>query len=164
MTDLGALDGYSAGIFELNGAGVGAGVSETGALDPLTGAPEAHAVISRGGRLVDLGTLGGHESWAMGINDRGQAARHAPNTTPHPRPTRPIHRPHPGRPRRARAPLPARVGARPRPARRPRLSRGLSQRPWTVGRGVVYQLDPESDNRHPDHGPVPLAEGRDARS
>jgi hypothetical protein len=73
MTDLGALSGYSAGIFELNGAGVGAGVSETGALDPLTGSPETHAVISRGGHLSDLGTLGGNESWAMGINDRAKS-------------------------------------------------------------------------------------------
>src|SRR5262249_28228170 len=70
MTDLGALSGYSAGIFELNGAGVGAGVSETGALDTSTGLPEAHAVMSRDGGLIDLGTLGGNESWAMGINDR----------------------------------------------------------------------------------------------
>jgi probable HAF family extracellular repeat protein len=84
MTDLGALHGYSAGIFELNGAGVGVGVSETGKLDPLTGAPETHAVISRHGRLVDLGTLGGHESWAMGLNDRGQVAGYASNKVPDP--------------------------------------------------------------------------------
>jgi probable HAF family extracellular repeat protein len=84
MTDLGALHGYSAGIFELNGAGVGVGYSETGRLDPLTGAPEAHAVISRHGRLVDLGTLGGHESWASGINDRGEVSGLASNTIPDP--------------------------------------------------------------------------------
>jgi probable HAF family extracellular repeat protein len=84
MTDLGALAGYSAGIFELNGAGAGAGVSETGALDPLTGIPETHAVMSRDGGLIDLGTLGGNESWAMGINNRGQIAGYAANTTPDP--------------------------------------------------------------------------------
>jgi probable HAF family extracellular repeat protein len=84
MTDLGALHGYSAGIFELNGAGVGAGVSETGALDPLTGAPETHAVISQHGRLIDLGTLGGYESWAMGINGRGQVSGYASNKIPDP--------------------------------------------------------------------------------
>jgi probable HAF family extracellular repeat protein len=84
MTDLGAMGGYSAGIFELNGAGVGVGVSETGVLDPLTGAPETHAVISRKGRLIDLGTLGGNESWAMGINNRGQVAGYASNKTPDP--------------------------------------------------------------------------------
>jgi probable HAF family extracellular repeat protein len=84
MTDLGALHGYSAGIFELNGAGVGVGVSETGTLDPLTGAPETHAVISQNGGLVDLGTLGGNESWAIGINDRGQVSGYASNATPDP--------------------------------------------------------------------------------
>lgn len=84
MTNLGALGGYSAGIFKLNGSGVGAGISETGALDPLTGAPETHAVISRGDTLHDLGTLGGYESWAMGINDRGQVAGYASNITPDP--------------------------------------------------------------------------------
>jgi len=81
MTDLGALHGYQSGLFELNGAGVGVGVSETGKLDPLTGIPETHAVISKNGRLIDLGTLGGHESWANSINDRGQVAGWAANKT-----------------------------------------------------------------------------------
>jgi len=79
MTDLGSLHGYQSGLFELNGAGVGAGVSETGRIDPLTGIPETHAVISKNGRLVDLGTLGGHESWANSINGRGQVAGWAAN-------------------------------------------------------------------------------------
>src|SRR5262249_4362541 len=70
-----------AGIFELNGAGVGVGVSEIGRLDPLIGAPQTHAVISRHGRLIDLGTLGGYQSWAMGINGRGQVVGYAANTT-----------------------------------------------------------------------------------
>jgi probable HAF family extracellular repeat protein len=84
MTDLGSLHGYGSGIFELNGAGVGAGNSETGKLDPLTGTPEIHAVISQHGRLIDLGTLGGHESWANSINDRGQLAGWASNKIPDP--------------------------------------------------------------------------------
>jgi probable HAF family extracellular repeat protein len=84
MTDLGTLGGYNAGIFELNGTGVGAGYSETGVLDPLTDFPEVHAAVSKGGRLIDLGTLGGNESWAAGINDRGEVAGFASNTTPDP--------------------------------------------------------------------------------
>jgi probable HAF family extracellular repeat protein len=81
MTDLGSLHGYGSGLFELNGAGVGAGVSETGRIDPLTGILETHAVISKNGRLIDLGTLGGHESWANSINGRGQVAGWAANKT-----------------------------------------------------------------------------------
>jgi probable HAF family extracellular repeat protein len=84
MTDLGTLGGYNAGIFELNGAGVGAGYSETGVLDPLTNFPEVHAAVSKGGGLIDLGTLGGNESWAVGINGRGEVAGFASNTTPDP--------------------------------------------------------------------------------
>src|SRR4051794_34782787 len=55
MIDLGTTGGYSAGLFELNAAGVGVGFSETGAIDSLTGAPVTHAAISTRGHLVDLG-------------------------------------------------------------------------------------------------------------
>jgi probable HAF family extracellular repeat protein len=81
MTDLGTTGGYGAGLFELNGAGVGVGYSETGALDPLTDAPVTHAAISTHGHLVDLGTLGGTQSWAVGINGRGEVSGFATNTT-----------------------------------------------------------------------------------
>jgi len=84
MSDLGALAGYSAGLFEVNRGGIGVGISETGVLDPLTGSPEVHAVIARVNRLIDLGTLGGNESWASSINDEGQVAGYASNTTPDP--------------------------------------------------------------------------------
>src|SRR5262249_57591415 len=84
MTDLGSLHGYQSGLFELNRAGVGVGISETGKIDPLTGIPENHAVISKNGRLIDLGPLGGHQSWANSINDRGQVAGWAANKTPDP--------------------------------------------------------------------------------
>jgi probable HAF family extracellular repeat protein len=84
LTDLGTLGGYNAGIFELNANGAGAGFSETGALDPLTGFPQVHAAMSSHGHLTDLGTLGGSNSWASNINDRGDIAGMATNTMPDP--------------------------------------------------------------------------------
>jgi probable HAF family extracellular repeat protein len=86
LTDLGALPGNnSSGVFEINGRGVGAGISETEALDPLTGYPADHAVLFKDGAVVDLGTLpGGTESQALAINDRGQVAGFANNGVPDP--------------------------------------------------------------------------------
>jgi probable HAF family extracellular repeat protein len=75
-TDLGALPGNnSSAVFQINGSGVGAGISETGALDPNTGYPAENAVLFKNGSVINLGTLpGGHESQATAINDRGQVA------------------------------------------------------------------------------------------
>jgi probable HAF family extracellular repeat protein len=56
-----------------------AGASENGQTDPLTGYPEYHAVVWKKGSLTDLGTLGGYESQAMGVNDAGQVVGVAAN-------------------------------------------------------------------------------------
>jgi probable HAF family extracellular repeat protein len=84
LSDLGALPGNnSSAVFQINKRGVGAGLSETGALDPLTGYPAESAVLFNDGRVTDLGTLpGGHENQAIAINDRGQVAGFGNNGTP----------------------------------------------------------------------------------
>ena len=86
LTDLGALPGNnSSAVFQINGRGVGAGMSETGALDPNTGYPAENAVLFKDGSVRNLGTLpGGHESQATAVNDRGQVAGFGDNGTPDP--------------------------------------------------------------------------------
>jgi probable HAF family extracellular repeat protein len=86
LRDLGALPGHnSSAVFEVNGHGVGAGMSETGALDAFNGYPAVHAVLFKHEGMVDLGTLpGGSSSVAVAINDRGQVAGFANNDIPDP--------------------------------------------------------------------------------
>ena len=86
LTDLGALPGNnSSAVFQVNGSGVGTGMSETGALDPNTGYPAENAVLFKNGSVINLGTLpGGHEGQATAINDRGQVAGFADNGVPDP--------------------------------------------------------------------------------
>jgi probable HAF family extracellular repeat protein len=86
LVDLGALPGEnSSAVFEMNGSSVGAGVSENGLIDPLTGIPEIRAVLFKDGQVVDLGTLqGGNESFAVAINNRGQVAGFSSNGTSDP--------------------------------------------------------------------------------
>jgi probable HAF family extracellular repeat protein len=84
QTDLGALPGVgntSAPLW-LNDQGTIVGISENGVIDPLTGSPEIRAVRWKGGKIVDLGTLGGNAGYANAINSRGQVAGYALNTIP----------------------------------------------------------------------------------
>jgi probable HAF family extracellular repeat protein len=90
LVDLGALapaaDNNSA-IAQLNGNGVGAGQSENGLIDPVTGLPAHVAVVFEHGRVIGLGTLGGgHESGSASINSQGQVAGFSTNSTRDPFP------------------------------------------------------------------------------
>ena len=73
LTDLGALPGVNSSIpSQINRRGDIAGTSQNGLIDPLTGSPESRAILWREGEIADLGTLGGNESGADGINNRDQ--------------------------------------------------------------------------------------------
>ncbi len=78
-------DGVSNNAVGINQRGQIVGLSENGNIDPLTGWPQADAVLWRSnGKIVDLGTLGGNQSLANAINDSGQVVGAALNTTPDP--------------------------------------------------------------------------------
>ena len=85
LTDLGALPGpNSSYAFEFNDRGDIVGISENGLIDPDTGYPEAVAVLWDKKNIVNLGTLGGTQSSAPSINNRGQVVGWAMNTIPDP--------------------------------------------------------------------------------
>lgn len=69
--DLGALPGFGSSIsraINRRGAVAGWSVSSQNLVDSLA---TTHAFVNDEGRMVDLGTLGGRDSQALGINDRG---------------------------------------------------------------------------------------------
>jgi probable HAF family extracellular repeat protein len=82
---LGALPGFNSSFAVwVNDNGLVAGLSENG-IDPLTGLPALEAILwGRDGSITDLGTLGGNESVASAVNNRGQVAGGALNTIPDP--------------------------------------------------------------------------------
>src|SRR5215472_760873 len=81
LTDLGALPGTNDSYaFSSNDRGQIVGVSENGAIDPITGFPEIRGVLWSHGEIIDLGTLGGNGSYAGTINDRGQVVGGALNS------------------------------------------------------------------------------------
>jgi probable HAF family extracellular repeat protein len=83
LTDLGALPPVNnSGPIWISDSGLVAGFSENGLIDPLTGNPEFQAVLFNDGSVINLGTLGGNESSAAGVNDRGQAVGCAANAVP----------------------------------------------------------------------------------
>jgi uncharacterized membrane protein len=62
------------------------GVSQIGEMDPLVpGLPQVRAVLWRGGKIVNLGTLsGGHFTAGNAVNTKGQVAGVALNAVPDP--------------------------------------------------------------------------------
>jgi len=85
LADLGALGfdpaNNSSYPNAINAQGDLAGVSDNGAMDPLTGTAEAHAVLWKNRQLTNLGTLGGNESQALSLNNRDQVTGVAANAT-----------------------------------------------------------------------------------
>lgn len=84
-TDLGALPGaINSFPFGINESGWVIGASETGVTDPVLGAPEFVAVLWRNGQIKNLGTLGGNESLATDVNNRGRIVGFSANSVPDP--------------------------------------------------------------------------------
>jgi hypothetical protein len=85
LIDLGTLaNGWSSEATWISDAGMIAGISQNGLIDPLIGLPEQRAVVWRNGAISNLGTLGGNQSLAAAVNSLGQVAGSALNTTPDP--------------------------------------------------------------------------------
>jgi probable HAF family extracellular repeat protein len=80
LRDLGALSSRcNSGPIWISDSGLIAGFSLNGLTDPLTISPEFQAVLFKDGNVIDLGTLGGNESSALGVNNRGQVVGCAAN-------------------------------------------------------------------------------------
>ena len=91
LTDLGALPGANSSFGGwINTNGLVAGISGNSEIDPLTGGPETRAVFWKDGQINDLRTLGGNESLASAVNNRGQIVGSAANAIPDPFNTSPF--------------------------------------------------------------------------
>jgi probable HAF family extracellular repeat protein len=86
MTDLGALDdSYSSAVGSMNDRGWSTGQSETGETDPAFNFPLFHAVLWKGTKMVDIGTLpGGNTSIGISVNNAGQVVGFGNNDVPDP--------------------------------------------------------------------------------
>jgi probable HAF family extracellular repeat protein len=85
LTDLGALPGVNSSYANrISANGLVAGMSENGEIDPLIGVPELRAAFWNDAHIIDLGTLGGNESFATAVNNRGQVVGVGANAIPDP--------------------------------------------------------------------------------
>ena len=85
ILDLGALPGGTNSVSSfITENGLVSGQSLNGDIDPLTGWPEMNAVLWKDGKIINLGTLGGHESGAGQVNSRGQVTGVSTNSVPDP--------------------------------------------------------------------------------
>jgi len=83
LTDLGTLPGGNNSFTDgINDFGAISGFSENGVIDPLTGALETKAVLWKHNVGLDLGTLGGNQSFATALNNHHQVVGWALNGIP----------------------------------------------------------------------------------
>jgi probable HAF family extracellular repeat protein len=84
-TDLGTLPGGASSFaYWVNNRGLIVGQSQNGSIDPLTGWPEADAVVWDHGQIINLWTLGGSQSNAYATNEHDQVVGGALTATPDP--------------------------------------------------------------------------------
>jgi probable HAF family extracellular repeat protein len=79
---------WSSWAYSIADDGLVVGQSEDNGFDPLLGAPAYLAVLWKNGKIVNLGTLGGYESTAGGVNNRGDVVGAALNSITDPFPGR----------------------------------------------------------------------------
>jgi probable HAF family extracellular repeat protein len=85
MADLGTLGGPDSQAYGINDRSQVAGFSMVNAvIDPNVGGPDFHAFLWNKGNMMDLGTLGGPQSFANSLNNNGQVVGNADTTIPDP--------------------------------------------------------------------------------
>ena len=83
LTDLGALPPINnSGPLWISDSGLVVGYSQIGEIDPVTGFHEFRAALFADGKVVNLGNLGGNESTAFSVNNRGLVVGCATTATP----------------------------------------------------------------------------------
>jgi len=85
LSDLGALPGVNDSTPTwISDSGLIVGYGTNGLIDPLTGLAVLRGIIYKRGSVLEVGTFGGYESIANGVNNRGQVVGCAATAVPDP--------------------------------------------------------------------------------